>query len=96
MKLRLSKLKETAASKSKAQLTLKDLDIFKSFEWLLDVESQSKLKTITDDICASAGIMVAAMPSFGGEPESESTSKAAAVSKKRKAEVYHAAAAMFE
>ena len=96
LKLRFSKLKETAASKNKAQLTLKDLDIFKSFEWLLDVESQSKLKTITDDICASAGIMVAAMPSFGGEPESESTSKAAAVSKKRKAEVYHAAAAMFE
>ena len=86
----------TAASNNKTQLTLKDLDTFKSFEWLLDSESQGKLKTITDDICAIAGIMVASMPSFGVEPESESSSKAAAVSKKRKAEVVHAAAAMFE
>jgi hypothetical protein len=93
--LKFSKLEAAASSEGKGQLTLKDLDIFKSFEWLLPQDAQRKLKTITDEICANAGIMVAAMPSFVGQAESESSSKAAAVSKKRKAEVMHAASELF-
>jgi len=95
LQLKFNKL-ETAARDDIDKLTLKDVDIFKSFEWMLGKPQLLKLKAITDQICAKAGIIVAVQPSSTAEEgSSSSSSKVAATAKKRKSELMHAASELF-
>ena len=76
----------------KVKVSLDDLDGFKSFEWMMTDRQMKQLKVVTDQVCAAAGVFAHCEK---GDESSNSGSKAAAASKKRKAEVQHAAAEMF-
>jgi hypothetical protein len=87
---------DAAARDDIDKLSLKDLDFFKSFEWLLGRPQLLRLKVITDLICTKAGIMVAVQPKpTGEEASSSSSSKVAASARKRKSELMHAASELF-
>jgi len=96
LKLNFEKLTEKCDNEE--EVSLGDLDCFKSFEWMLDAASVKKLKEITDQVCAKAGMLVPmlasnAAPAFA--PSDSSGSKATIASNKRKLGVHHAASELF-
>ena len=96
LKLKFQKLTEKCDNEE--EVSLGDLDCFKSFEWMLDASSVKKLKEITVQVCAKAGMLVPMLASNAAPacaPSDSSGSKATIASKKRKLEVHHAASELF-